>query len=1007
MLYLLQQEYFGGSQETEKKTLSSLMRFSDTSNQGHISIDDEIEKAKASLEKASKEEDFDKASEHCKNAKIIIKNMEKIAISKETPRAKRILGAIGINRKPDHSCHEGIANAYHRLGIQLDILGKHKKARKSYAKAEKWGYVAAKDPVEVANSATSKSPVLKVPKIVKDIAHVQLEVFKQVIAPPVAKHDLPESGGQITSTLQLAYCLALMKQPSESLDELSEVEIKWLQAMAKDEQDRLQAMATDLIQAFVRDELKKSDVVAEVVCLSSVLDQDNFRKLLHALVDGIDQSVLLQVHLLDGLSQLLRNATPGCIDADDLVKILEILSERLKGTHSQSVQNTYRLALAVSRVLDSMVDSQVERLKREQLHEPLSNYMKELQENSDPFLVYQAAYAYQAIQYIPDDESILQAMLRRTGKVIQGISGLVSAVKALDIMGFIDGLYKIQNGLQNFHKGLEDAGKVVEYIQGSYQSASEVLEGGKIFLECLKEGLSFSRKSSWYPALRGLDTLLQEIRIGDFEKLIRKAPCREEPAFQWGVCQRLGELASRKLWDTQTRQCAVVFLGRLYNKKWNQENVKLWILYILHYLGTSSDGVIGKYARDLRKILDPDDRLVKTPQFRTWSRENICPYSSMATLALQTSPLLDCVLNKPDVDSTLNQLKRERLKERGNDIYIPPRAKASLQGTEEFDLTSKVQEFLDSEGKVFLLLGDSGAGKSTFNRALEISLWEKYEKDGRIPLFIHLPTIDNPEQDLIAKRLRMVNFTAKQIQELKANRKVILICDGYDESQTTQNFYKSNNLNEPGGWRAQMIISCRTDYVGINYKDHFQPTDRNTGGDSKLFQESVIAPFSSAQIQHYISQYVTSKKPLWGSEAYKEAINQIPNLKDMVKNPFLLKLALEVLPEIDGIRKGYSEVRITRIELYDRFVMQWLERSRIRFTDMKLQGRDGKAFRWLLENGFQEQGISYLKELAVEIYSEQGGNPVVSYLDKRDLKSWKGRISARKKEGISYKMRSH
>ncbi|KAG0003819.1 hypothetical protein BGZ79_011036 [Entomortierella chlamydospora] len=491
--------------------------------QGHISIGDEIEKAKASLEKASKEEDFDKASKLCKDAKKIIKSVEKTAISKETPRAENFR----------HHWHqqESRSSLSRRLGVQLDVLGKHKKARESYVKAEEWGYVATKDPTDVTSSATPKNPMLRVPKMVKDISRVQLKVFKEAIAPPVSKYDLPEFGGQITSTPQLAYCLTLMRQPLELLDE---VEIKWVKTMAKDEQDRLQAMATDLIRAFVRDELKKSDVVAEVVCLSPVLGQDDFRKLLLALVDGIDQSVLLQVHLLDGLSQLLRNSKPGCIDADDLVKILETLSERLKETHGQTVQNTYRLALAVFRVLDSMVDSQVERLKREQLHEPLSDYMKELQENSDPFLVYQAAYAYQAIQYIPDDESILQAMLRRTGKVIQGISGLVSAMNALDIMGFIEGLHDIQDGLQNLHKGLEDAGKVVEYIQGSYQNASEVLEGGKKFLECLKEGLSFSRKSSWYPALRGLDSLLQEARIGDFEKLICKAPCRKEPAFQWG-----------------------------------------------------------------------------------------------------------------------------------------------------------------------------------------------------------------------------------------------------------------------------------------------------------------------------------------------------------------------------------------------------------------------------------------------------------------------------------------
>ncbi|KAG0001548.1 hypothetical protein BGZ80_006164 [Entomortierella chlamydospora] len=153
-------------------------------------------------------------------------------------------------------------------------------------------------------------------------------------------------------------------------------------------------MATDLVRAFVREDLKKSDVVAEVVSLVTVLEQEDFRKLLQEFVDGIDQSMLLDVHLLNGLVQLIRNAPQGYIDVDDLVKILGLLNTRLKDTHKQSTRHTYQLALTISQVLDSMVDSQVKGLSREQLHEPLSDYLEELKQDQDPYLVYQATYAY-------------------------------------------------------------------------------------------------------------------------------------------------------------------------------------------------------------------------------------------------------------------------------------------------------------------------------------------------------------------------------------------------------------------------------------------------------------------------------------------------------------------------------------------------------------------------------------------------------------------------------------
>ncbi|KAG0011977.1 hypothetical protein BGZ80_000295 [Entomortierella chlamydospora] len=268
-----------------------------------------------------------------------------------------------------------------------------------------------------------------------------------------------------------------------SKEDLDQSECDWLQARAVDldEQKRLQTMATDLIRAFVREELKKPSVVAEAVSLAAILGQDDFRKLLQTFVDGISQSVLLDVHLLNGLAQLIRNAPQGYIDADDLVK-----------------------------VLDSMVDSQVEGLSRDQLHEPLPDYLKGLQQNPDPYLVYQAVYVYQALQYIPDDETILQSMMRRTGKVVRGISGIVSAVKALDVMGFIEGLQSVQQGLAG-------AEKAIGLVSDAYSNAVTMTENGQELLASLKESFNFKHKGSWYPALRGLNRLVQEGRFTYFE----------------------------------------------------------------------------------------------------------------------------------------------------------------------------------------------------------------------------------------------------------------------------------------------------------------------------------------------------------------------------------------------------------------------------------------------------------------------------------------------------------
>ncbi|KAF9998709.1 hypothetical protein BGZ80_006724, partial [Entomortierella chlamydospora] len=245
------------------------------------------------------------------------------------------------------------------------------------------------------------------------------------------------------------------------------------------------------------------------------------------------------------------------------------------------------------------------------------------------------------------------------------------------------------------------------------------------------------------------------------------------------------------------------------------------------------------------------------------------------------------------------------------------------------------------------------------------------------------------ERDLIEERLRKANFTENQIRELKAHHEFILICDGYDESQQTRNLYTSNQLNQPSEWRAQMVISCRIEYTSVDYKNCFQPNDRNNCGNSELFQEAVIAPFNKDQIQDYIDRYVTLKKPLWKKEDYQQALDQIPNLQDLVKNPFLLKLTLEVLPRLFDKNSDFSTTQITRVELYDEFVSQWIERGQKRFREMELSPRDKEAFKMLSDADFKQHGIAYLKDLATAIYDKQGGNPVINYSERLDHKTWK------------------
>lgn len=429
-------------------------------------------------------------------------------------------------------------------------------------------------------------PVPPLPSFVRDMAVIDPRIFPENTLPPTIVSGLPETGERLSDTPQLVCCLGLLQTPPSSDDIVEKNVQDWIQTVEKDvdEQERLRTLAVDVIREFLRDELKDAKAVAEVVRLAPVIKRDDFRDLLRQFYMGIDKSDLLNLYQLEGLAEMIQNASPGYLDSDDLVKTLTLLGARLRDTHQQSTHYIYQLTVAVSHVLDAMADTKVQGLDRETLHEPLSAYLDGLQKSDDPRLVYQSAYAFQALLYVPDNETPWQATLRRTGKVVQGLSGIVSAVKGFDLNGFVESLGSIQ-------QGLEGVTQVFRVAKDAYSGVAELAVSGQGFLEGLKEGLSFQRKRAWYQALRGADILIQASQFAKLRKLICDAPCRNDPAFQWGLCQRLGDIAANTTLDTNTRQGAVALLGEIYQNDtvWgNQANIKQYTLDILMQLASPS-----------------------------------------------------------------------------------------------------------------------------------------------------------------------------------------------------------------------------------------------------------------------------------------------------------------------------------------------------------------------------------------------------------------------------------
>ncbi|KAG0287634.1 hypothetical protein BGZ97_007041 [Linnemannia gamsii] len=158
-----------------------------------------------------------------------------------------------------------------------------------------------------------------------------------------------------------------------------------------------------------------------------------------------------------------------------------------------------------------------------------------------------------------------------------------------------------------------------------------------------------------------------------------------------------------------------------------------------------------------------------------------------------------------------------------------------------------------------------------------------------------------------------------------------------------------------------------------------------------LFQEAVIAPFTKKQIEDYIDRYIPLEPRGWEQKDYMDKMEAIPNLMDLVKNPFLLTLCLEALPNVVEGKTDLSRLRVTRVQLYDTFVQHWLGVNKRRLQEqMQMLSSDSQlAFEALVEDGFESNGITFQQDLAGAIFQEQDGKPIVVYTQRRDGSSWK------------------
>ncbi|KAG0075292.1 hypothetical protein BGZ90_010055, partial [Linnemannia elongata] len=678
--------------------------------------------------------------------------------------------------------------------------------------------------------------------------------------------------------------------------------------------------------------------------------------------------------------QLLQSAPSGFLTDDDLVCIVSSLRNRLESTHAPDRAHVYQLVFAISKVLEVMVRGEVKGLNRHRDHQSLLAALRNLKGvDDDEFLKFQVSYAYQMSLYLPDDETSFQAFWRYAESVAVGASAVASVFK-LDSMSALAAVEHIQ---QVF-------GNAIDVVKFNIDGARAIQAAAEGVTQAAENTYWSQKKQPWFLTLQAGYLFIQDGRLVDFNVLVCNATCRDDVNFQRGVCQILGEIALNPLWDDGSRRSAIEFLGELCKTDaGRREDVKVrkWVATILRQISSLASPDVSSHAHTLLDSLQQEHTL-DIERCRALHKPLPIP---------TVFPLLERALSITDIDHELACIRFRSLEECLRPVSIPLRAKATLRAPEDqsFPLMAKVLEFLGSDNLVFLLLGDSGSGKSTFCRLLQQEIWKQHSDGGRIPLYINLPFIDNPHCDLIGKYLRLHhNISETTIRELKHHRQFVLICDGYDESRLFQNLYTSNLLNQPGQWEVKMIVTCRSTFLSRGYQGRFYPLgdDIYHNNSFGLFEEATIVPFQERDIQDYIRDFVTQEPsdtpPSQRYQDYWRKLSAIPNLKDLASNPFLLTLALRELPKLSDDLQDLARIKVTRLKLFDGFFKDWVRINVIRLQRSKLSSEYRFVFEDLLDYGFAKCVKDFLKSLATAIHQHQGGRPVV-YFSSKYNEPWK------------------
>ncbi|RAK77751.1 NACHT domain-containing protein [Aspergillus fijiensis CBS 313.89] len=700
------------------------------------------------------------------------------------------------------------------------------------------------------------------------------------------------------------------------------------------EKSALRALISQMVGRF-RDKSRPSYYV-EASRLSRATTQKQYHHLSQvfsrAIVDNAEKGNALDGDLLPSFVFLLWNKPQG-YSRNGIYAAVNALRERLDyKIRENALEAQYLLCYTLGVLLDIAVDIKASEIDKDSLRDPLLKLLADLKDHDEPRLAQAAAYAYEALRGISDNQGPWDIFWSNSWRVIAVAARTAGAVSTMNPERLLEAGPDLMELLE-FLKKIYDAGKdLVEAIK----------EMDEVFVENIRR---LPNQRLWYGILRYTSMLIMAggNSFDTLEHILPKVPCWDSWQFWCGLYAQLEQgflLKGQREKSRIIRVVNVTFdLKSLQEIKAKSLRVRQWINLISETfdqkgwkqsLPRARKSFPFRFLKKLecepqvRKPFDPNmaaaigGSLLEDAWHECKEAQRFYADAALMEYYLQqdrlkilrlsndTLDIKNCYINLGIVEHSLDRQHQEAFElplQRRLRVEAPGEGEA-LELQELFD-ARKLRSHVDSPDvqseapRRILIRGRAGVGKTTlckkivhdfinanfprwkFERVLWIPLRKLKDKPTLDQFLCHETWSNHREKDHFISALLGTIYD-------QTDNKTLLLLDGFDEIV---------GAKTPSGdlVKSQPILDL------LNYPNVIITSRPHAGFDKSIQDfdlELETTGFRSEQVEAYVDQIVGCI----GKDA-----KSAKEIKHFINSHWLMKSLLQIPIQLDAVCFAWNE----------------------------------------------------------------------------------------------------